>query len=59
MFYAIIFFQIFFNNQFHSFIFHAHIRAIAKSSVIKSSFGDKINALFNIDIHLSEFQIIV
>jgi hypothetical protein len=40
-------------------ICHAHIKAIAKSSVINSSFGDNARALFRIIIHLSEFHIIV
>jgi hypothetical protein len=44
---------------FHSVISPAHIKAIAKSSVINSSLGDNARALFKIIIHLSEFQIIV
>jgi hypothetical protein len=44
---------------FHSFIFHIQIRAIAKSSVISSSFGAITKALFKIEIHLSVSQTIV
>jgi hypothetical protein len=53
------FFQIFLRSQFHSEISQIQIRAIAKSSVISSSFGAIAKALFKIEIHLSGFQSIV
>ncbi|MDR1945247.1 MAG: hypothetical protein LBQ59_04205 [Candidatus Peribacteria bacterium] len=46
-------------SQFHSEISQTQIRAIAKSSVISSSFGAIIRALFKIEIHLSASQSMV
>jgi len=57
--YDIFFFHIFFKSQFHSETSQIQIKAIAKSSVINSSFGAIIRALFKIDIHLSVSQSIV
>jgi len=57
--YEIFFFHIFLSNPFHSETSQIHIKAIAKSSVINSSFGAITKALFSIAIHLSVSQSIV